>query len=367
MDIATTITRTMGANGWRPEPTRNPSKVDARLSYARAGALLQLEHRPQRQELWLWVHSSDDKRCLGLPYGKKLEKVLAKVVSVQDTLSVESYLDEYSQLQKVCDAQIMAWEQFQTAADALSESYGVQLLFERPFALDGEALWRAVRAELPQARRLGDLQFAFGPGPEPQAAVTPLGAPDAEKLSASVQQTWNWREAGAAVEKARFAVLVTDLVAGGVERTERVRMLFGLLRAALRVYPPLAVHWAPTQRMVAPEAILECKPEQQLAFVLNVRYWSPEPNDHFMDTRGLDAFGIPDLECRYTDFDPGRMASALQTVAGYLWRDGDQFDEEGGEINGLTEEPWLVSHEISTVEPTRPVLKIRAGRHASDK
>jgi hypothetical protein len=366
MSVAATIQSTMQKSGWRPEPTRNPAKVDVRLTFTHPGAFLRLEHHPQQGQLWLWIHSADDKRCLGLPYEKNLDQVLGKIVSMQGRLAIDSYIGEYGELQKVCNAQIVAWEQFQTGADALREEYGVELLFERPFTMNGDAIWRALQKELPQAQRLGDLQFAYAQGGEAQAMLSPQGAPDREKIAPSSQQTWNWPEAWPTVQKCGFSVLATDLVAGGLERVPRLSSFLAFLRAALSVHMPLAIHWVSAQRVVPPQPVQQTPPEQQLGLAVNVRYWSPEPGDHFMDTRGLDVFGLPDIEARYKEFDPGRMANCLWTIAGYLWQNGDIF-KENEYINGLSDEPWYVTHEISRVAPTRTVLKVRAGRNYSDK
>jgi hypothetical protein len=110
--MADSVVRILTANGWQVAPAADAA-VDARLVYQlrRASASLAIDHRPVQGELWLWLYDGEDRRCLGLRYGDALHDVLAKVVSMQDHLFLDGYLLHFRELQTVCDATIVAWEQ----------------------------------------------------------------------------------------------------------------------------------------------------------------------------------------------------------------------------------------------------------------
>lgn len=110
--IGEQVVQFLTARGWQAHAVQAGSERDARLTFKGKGATLELDHRPSRKAMWLWIQGSGDKRCLGLPYGSSLNEVLAKVVEMQDQFSLAGYLGQYLALQKVCPVTIMAWEQF---------------------------------------------------------------------------------------------------------------------------------------------------------------------------------------------------------------------------------------------------------------
>jgi hypothetical protein len=365
MTAASIVLGTLTANGWDAEPTRFPAKVDARVSYTRPGTRLVLEHHAARQQLLLWIEAGEERRAIALTYGHRLDDVLAKLIALQETLSLETYLQQYGQLSLVCGTSIVAWEQFETAADRLSESYPVHLLYPEHLALDGDAIWSAFSARFPGAQRVGTQHFVHDHPSGPQAALAAVGAPDPTLLVAALGQTWSWDGAADAVEKAGFSVAVSDLQAGGVERDLRLSMFLGLLRAVLSVHPPLGVHWLPTQRIVDPQLVLGT--EDPIALAYNVRFFPAglREGEALMDTRGLEMFGLPDVECRWFELPPEFMASRVSTVARYLWQKGDIFTDPDS-IDGLGGQPWPTRRGRATARPDRPILRLKAGPFTRD-
>jgi hypothetical protein len=363
VSVAESVSRTLLANGWESEPTRNPAKVDARLSRTRPGTRLVVEHHPARQQLLLFVCSADDKRALALTYGHRLDDVLARILSMQDTLSLETYLQQYGQLSLVCATSVVAWEQLETPGDRLSESYPVHLLYRQHFALDGDAIWSALSARFPGAQRVGALHYLHDHPTGAQAAVAGAGAPHPEVLAAALNQTWSWDRAADAVENAGYAVAVTDLLSGGVERDLRLAMLAELVRVVIAVHPPLGIHWLPAQRIVEPQL-----PADLVSLAYNVRFFPMGLRDGelLMDTRGLEMFGLPDVECRFFELPPDFMASRISTVARYLWEHGDVFADPDS-IDGLGGEPWRTKRNRATARPDRPVLSLKAGPFTTDE
>jgi hypothetical protein len=72
-----------------------------------------------------------------------------------------------------------------------------------------------------------------------------------------------------------------------------------------------------------------------------------------MDTRGLSALGLPDLQTHFRNLDPGRVAGHLYRVARYLFDQGDCI-ADGETIGGFTDDDkWRCRHEMSLVAPER--------------
>ena len=114
MTIAEYLAQCLTPYGWKPLPVFPGSVRDARLMRQSQGALLEIDHRPARRELWLWIVGKDwDKRCIGFEYEDKLQFVLQAIVTMQDKLKVEDYFGAYFEFQKVGGkVAIIAWEQF---------------------------------------------------------------------------------------------------------------------------------------------------------------------------------------------------------------------------------------------------------------
>src|SRR5258706_439837 len=111
------------------------------------------------------------------------------------------------------------------------------------------------------------------------------------------------------VAAATSAVLVTDFMSGGLEYHERLDLFQRALLGVLSVVPCLAVHWQPSQQVIDPSAYRAAseKPPADLFFAgaLNVRLFNIEnsPGDFVMDTLGLAALGLPDLQCHFRRLD----------------------------------------------------------------
>jgi hypothetical protein len=150
-------------------------------------------------------------------------------------------------------------------------------------------------------------------------------------------------------------------------RAQRLANFVSGLRSVISVHPPLAINWAPAQHIVKPEAVLAATPDNAFYLALNVRFWRGDGNVmpeevFFMDTRGLECFGLWDLEARYMQIDPGHMGRCLNTIAMDLWR-GSEFDKHDT-ITGLGRNPteqWDTYWARATLGPDRPVLRIMAG------
>ena len=80
-----------------------------------------------------------------------------------------------------------------------------------------------------------------------------------------------------------------------------------------------------------------------------------------MDTLGLAALGLPDLQCHYRDLAPGEVATVLANTGYYIYENGDVI-ENGHTVEGITAgSRWRCQHEESMLKPSRVVLDLDPG------
>jgi hypothetical protein len=262
--------------------------------------------------------------------------------------------------------------------------YIVHLLLDQPRAIDASALAASIttRSGL-KTQVVGDesavVQVAF---PEVLAhlkdATVPmsvsamaLGAKEltiAEPHKPSLLQTFGWDGAGPAVESASHEVVVTDLMGGVVEPGQRFRAYHAFLVSAVEQLKPVAIDWAPAQRIVNPVTYVASAANRQATFSLmvNVRMIRIDGSRQeacIMDTMGMPHLGLPDLQIHFFGLEPGAVAGYLKNLAYYLYENGDVI-EDGHTVEGLAKgERWHCRREGAIIGPARVVLDINPGRH----
>jgi ligand-binding SRPBCC domain-containing protein len=81
-----------------------------------------------------------------------------------------------------------------------------------------------------------------------------------------------------------------------------------------------------------------------------------------MDTRGLDVFGLPDLQCHFRNLDPKAVAGMLYNTAAYILEHGDVI-ADGHTVAGISaKDKWQCQHEDSLAAPERTVLDVNPGK-----
>lgn len=200
-----------------------------------------------------------------------------------------------------------------------------------------------------------------------QTAIVPLDRGyDPSAYTTAIQQAWHWPDAREAVERSSYSLILHDLVASALPHQQRLELFTGVLKALLETLPCEAVYWRSSDKLVEPQAYLAALEEGQLLYgALNIRmYQAPPPiegrSDLVMDSCGLAALGIPDVQCHFHSLEPNEMAGFLLNIAHYLYNQGDVISD--GETVGYDEEQrWACEHQYSLVQPRRIVLDINPG------
>lgn len=264
-----------------------------------------------------------------------------------------------------------------------------EVLYEAPPNITAGAVAEQLKSRLPKSKVVSeqhakdtfliaheDRVCTYQDGKQVPAltAVSAYEVKDPARLASALGQTWDWPEAAAAVARAKHQVTVNEMMSRLLDAQTRIDLFYEVLRAIVELTPagpasrPLAVHAQHAERMVDPARLIRASgsPEltERLAAFLNVRLFritNGQPGDTLMDTRGLAALGLPDLQLHFRDLDPSRVAAMLYNTAHYLLLHGDCV-EDGHTIQGLTaDQRWHCQHEEALVGPKRVVIDIDPG------
>ena len=86
-----------------------------------------------------------------------------------------------------------------------------------------------------------------------------------------------------------------------------------------------------------------------------------------MDTLGLAAVGLPDVQLDFHGLEPGRVAGWLIGVAGYILDHGDVI-ADNHTVAGIPDDfKWKCRHEMAIAGPERVVLDVDPGAEFSNR
>lgn len=275
-------------------------------------------------------------------------------------------------------------------ADPLTHPLGlhmVQLLLAEPTTVNPDELLTALHKRCGvTVERIDDgeaaLMFAhpdhmiaYDKGNIPAQTIVWTGAVD-EPLAPAVWEPalqhlydWDRNAARAACEQHRMFLLITDMMAAGLPPVERMELFHNSLLALLDVVGEncLALHWMRSGVLVNPATYRTSKepgPRYDPIYpAISVRLFpiqSDKPgNEYVMDTLGMTAFALRDLQIIVRDIEPGRVAAFLNGMAHYLFDHGDVIGD-GHTVQGIgPDKPrWRCQHAPAFVGPEREVLNI---------
>jgi hypothetical protein len=261
-------------------------------------------------------------------------------------------------------------------------SYAVDLLYDRAPEIERADLLRRLRERCGAAAPVDPtspegLNFYFpayrvpfkGQDLPVQCFLRVSDEPVEPRLAAAVlTQTWDWPGARDVVARHRASVHVSDLLAAALPYRERLALFQNVLGASLEAAPAEAIIWRPCGRLVDPEAFLRSLErgdrEDPIYGAVNVRIFpwrEGGPGEFVMDTLGLSALGLPDLQCHFAGLDGGEVARVLYATARFVFDRGDVL-EDGHSVPGIrAHERWGCRRGRALVPPERPAVDLFPG------
>jgi hypothetical protein len=212
-----------------------------------------------------------------------------------------------------------------------------------------------------------------------QTMVFPLDLlPEIRALhTAALGHAWDFPDAQTSLPLFTSAVVVMDLMSSPLPAHERIDLFQRFLRAVLAAWPCQAIYWVASERLTPAQTWTRhfdtgTEAHRFLGGAVNVRLFRVEGaaadrrGDLVMDTLGLHAFGLPDLQCHFQGLPESEMAIHLYDLAWYLFSQGDVI-ADGNTVEGLLPASrWVCRRDDALVGPERLVLDIHPGNsHAA--
>lgn len=191
-------------------------------------------------------------------------------------------------------------------------------------------------------------------------------------------QIWDLPEKDAFLARCRYGLMLSDFMASGLPYKDRCALVTGWLETALALFPDCIGVWVPSAgKLLTREMALEnplSGESRFLWFWVNVRFFNiQDSEDMLMDTLGLYAIGLPDVQLHFRGMDPNPLASYLYNVAQYLY-DNDCPIKSGETIDGVDASGkirqdifWTCAYEHSLIQPVRDVMDICPGQFAAGR
>lgn len=286
-------------------------------------------------------------------------------------------------------------EELDESAYGFARVYSVELKYKQPPKLDMKLLYERMEQytghterpdqEAPESARLAvweaneeskeqmlhffhlDYMQQYQEGEMPaQTSLMKVESRPIEEYRTALEQSWHWQEAAQTVSECSHSLLLVDMMASGLNPPVRLQLFTNALKAVLEAAPCDAIYFRQSDKLVEPNAYLAAIEEgDRLYGAMNVRFYNverPEGSraEGLMDTIGLAALGIPDVQCHFYDLDPTEVANNLGNIGYYLFNQGDIIAD--GETIGFTEDMrWRCEHQYALASPQRVVIDLDPG------
>jgi hypothetical protein len=160
------------------------------------------------------------------------------------------------------------------------------------------------------------------------------------------------------LERCRIQLGVVEMFGRPLPPSERQGLFARVVDALIGELAPSLIVSVPTQEILDPVRLTG----DPAMLVANVRLVRVDGTDTaVMDTVGLSALGLPDVQMVFGGLEHDQVAGYLYDVALHLYEHGDVI-EDGQTIEGV--EPgtaWRCGHVTSLLKPSRTVLHIDPG------
>ena len=170
----------------------------------------------------------------------------------------------------------------------------------------------------------------------------------------SLAQSWLWDDAEKALRNCRGVLQLQERLLAWVDPTRRVTAFRSVVAAVCEAMGPAAVVWPKTGVATSPDST-----DGLLGFVGIRRLPSPESHDGWIvDTIGMEALNIPDLEVHFRNLDMGGVVAMVTEhadafIAGTEFiADGDPLVIEGLVPEDPDKELWFTARYLgATTDP----------------
>lgn len=193
-------------------------------------------------------------------------------------------------------------------------------------------------------------------------------------------QLWDVEDGTELLDSCKYMVMCSDFMASGLRYLERARLLTAWLETALELYPACDAVWTPSAgKLLTREQVMNNPLKGDARFLwfgVNVRLFNISDGvegEKVMDTLGLYALGLPDVQIHFHDLDPNPISNYLYNVGQYLY-DNDVPIKPGETVDGVNAQgridqniQWECRYENALIQPQRVVMDICPGSFAAGR
>lgn len=155
----------------------------------------------------------------------------------------------------------------------------------------------------------------------------------------------------------------------------KTEMLMDWLEVAVDIFSECVAVWIPSAgKLVLADEIRNQSYKREdrfLYYCVNARFFTVnESDDMIVDTRGMYAMNLPDVQCHFHSLDPNEVVRYVYNIAMYIFKNHMPI-QDGDTIDGLQDGQWVPQiqwkchYEDSLVQPLRPVIDVCPGEFAA--
>lgn len=189
-------------------------------------------------------------------------------------------------------------------------------------------------------------------------------------------QFWDVSNGEELLNSCGYWVLLSDFMSSVMDYKPRCEMLTGWLEIGLELFPDCEAVWIPASGKLLTADQVRKNPQQGegrfLYFALNARFFKIEnTEDMIVDTLGLYALGLPDLQYHFHTLDPNLVVNHGYNAAIYIFENNAPI-KSGETIDGLDDKgnmswdvQWKCQYENALIQPARELMDICPGQYAA--
>ena len=191
-----------------------------------------------------------------------------------------------------------------------------------------------------------------------------------------MSQMWDCREDRERIlRECQYQIVAFDMLAAALPALQRADLDADFLDALAELYPTCeAFYFQNCGKLFLGEDVRSHQFEgtdRFIRFGVNVRFFNVQgTEDMIVDTVGMNTLFLPDLQYHFHDMAPNWVVNHAYNLASYILANNNPI-EAGETVDGIVdgrmsrEVQWRCQYEDALVQPTREVLDINMGAHAS--
>lgn len=183
-------------------------------------------------------------------------------------------------------------------------------------------------------------------------------------------QFWDCPNGVELLDSCSFQIMLSDFMAKGLPPLERADILSDWLEIALELFPTCtAVYFNKSGKLLTAMDARKNPYSGSRRFIhggVNARFFNIQNSENsVVDTLGLYALGLPDMQYHFHSMDPNVVVRHAYNMAIYQFENNAPI-KSGETVEGVEDgTKWKCQYEHSLIQPVRGVLDVAVGEFAA--